>query len=148
MKHVLDLKCMAMFMLSFDVTVPVVFVSDGKVGMDKLSKVATSIYKNAPPPHFQKRGGCAALPQWPDAPEMQSIQSCSKIVNTRNYLYLRFYIWNYLEYLWRIGSATRWEVINVLYIWEAWPYTIVDKVFEECLAHYTINTSIVDFERE
>ena len=63
MKHVLDLKCMAMFMLSFDVTVPVVFVSDGKVGMDKLSKVATSIHKNAPPPHFQKRGGCAVLPQ-------------------------------------------------------------------------------------
>ena len=57
MKHVLDLKCMAMFMLSFDVTVPVVFVSDGKVGMDKLSKVATSIYKNAPPPPTFKSAG-------------------------------------------------------------------------------------------
>ena len=61
MKHVLDLKCMAMFMLSFDVTVPVVFVSDGKVGMDKLSKVATSIYKNAPPPPLSKARGMCRL---------------------------------------------------------------------------------------
>lgn len=44
-----------MLMLSFNVTA--VFL-DGQVGMDNLSKPATSKHKNEPPSHFQKRGMC------------------------------------------------------------------------------------------